>query len=260
MNNPFIIAEIGINHNGDIIIAEELIDMAIRCGADAVKFQKRTIDLCYTKEFLDSPRDSPWGKTQREQKMGLEFEKKEYDEIDKYCKGRIDWFASAFDIDALAFINQYDPPYYKVPHQFKDHRIMGALIGVRKKHTFISTATNETEVGTILKLMSCPHTILFCPADYSHNKHFWGKYICADEDLHMIKMLDLMKKWDRVGFSCHSYSILPPILAVTLGAVAVEVHITLDRAMYGTDQACSFEEDGLRRIVRECRRIKEIMG
>ena len=258
MNNPFIIAEIGINHNGDINIAKQLIDMAIRCGADAVKFQKRTIDLCYTKEFLDSPRDSPWGKTQREQKEGLEFGQREYDEIDTYCKGRIPWFASAFDIDALEFLSHYNPPYYKIPHQLANDKEMAKWLTDWGIHTFVST-TGIAEAVEVLTQGRCPYTVLYCPADYSKNKHFWGKYICADEDLHMTKMLDLMKIWERVGFSCHSYSILPPILAVALGAVAVEVHITLDRAMYGTDQACSFEEDGLRRIVRETRRIKEIM-
>ena len=259
MNNPFIIAEIGINHGGDINIAKQLIDMAVRCGADAVKFQKRTIDLCYTREFLGSPRDSPWGKTQREQKEGLEFGKKEYDEIDAYCNGRIPWFASAFDIEALEFLKQYRLSYYKIPHQLKDDQAMALWISIFPKHTFISTPDGQTSVGITLQKRKLPFTILYCPADYSHDKHFWGKYVCADEDLHMGKMLDLMDVWDRVGFSCHSYSILPPILAVTLGAVAVEVHITLDRAMYGTDQACSFEEEGLRRIVRETRRIKEIM-
>ena len=259
MNNPFIIAEIGINHNGDRNIARQLIDMAVRCGADAVKFQKRTIEFCYNKEFLDSPRDSPWCKTQREQKEGLEFGEKEYDEIDIYCQGRIPWFASAFDINALEFLAQYNLPYYKIPHQLANYESMGLWIALHPQHTFISTMDGRIDAGLILKDKGCPFTILYCPSEYSRNLHFWGKYVCSDEDLHLNKMLEMMKIWDRVGFSCHNYSILPPILAVALGAVAIEVHITLDRAMYGTDQACSFEEEGLRRIVRECRRIKGIM-
>ena len=264
MNNPFIIAEIGINHNGDMDIAKQLIDMAIRCGADAVKFQKRTIDLYYIKDFLDSPRDSPWGKTQREQKEGLEFGKIEYDEIDKYCKGRIPWFASAFDIDALKFIAGYNPPYYKIPHQLCFMMEMLKSVASLRKLTFISIPSEDKNMVDYpvkyFEMQKCPFILLYCPAVYAQDKLFWGKYICEDEDLHF----EVLKKWldiyKTVGFSCHNYSILPPILAVALGAVAIEVHITLDRAMYGTDQACSFEEEGLRRIVRETRRIKEIMG
>jgi len=260
MNNPFIIAEIGINHNGDINIAKQLIDMAVRCGADAVKFQKRTVEYCYTKDFLNSPRESPWGQTQREQKIGLEFGQKEYDEIDAYCYERIEWFASAFDVGSLKFLVQYNLPYYKIPHQLADNKEMAEWIVGHPKHTFISTLNGLTKAGNILKQGQCPITILYCPADYSHDKHFWGKYICVDKGLRLSSLFEFKEKWDRVGFSCHNYSILPPILAVALGAVAVEVHITLDRAMYGTDQACSFEEEGLHRIVRETRRIKEIMG
>ncbi|KKL10094.1 hypothetical protein LCGC14_2559290 [marine sediment metagenome] len=235
MRNPFIIAEIGINHNGDLDIAKQLIDMAVRCGCDAVKFQKRTIDLCYSKEFLDSPRESPWGTTQRQQKEGLEFSRAEYDEIDKYCKGKIDWFASVWDVGAREFMNQYDVKYNKIPHQlWYDTELR--KVRANGRHTFISmTVPMESEPNITIMLTS-------------------GKYPCPDDECH----LSLIRK--GMGFSCHNPSILVPALAVALGAEVIEVHITLDRTSYGSDQSASFEEEGLRRVVRDCRRVKEILG
>ena len=137
---PILIAEIGINHNGDVNIAKKLIKNSKDCGFDAVKFQKRTIDIVYDKKILDTPRVSPWGKTTREQKLGLEFEKKEYDEIDKYCKElNIDWFASAWDIKSLEFLDNYNLKYHKIASAMIVDKEFLNNVAKRNKHTFIST-------------------------------------------------------------------------------------------------------------------------
>ena len=245
MRNPFIIAEIGINHNGDLGIAKQLIDMAIRCGCDAVKFQKRTIDLCYSKELLDSPRESPWGTTQRQQKEGLEFSRAEYDEIDKYCKGKIDWFASVWDDGAIEFMNQYDVKYNKIPHQLSKDAGFTSKVMSNGRHTFISSVGDyiywtDRDASVTVMLTS-------------------DVYPCPDEACGLNRLHDLYIE-QFIGYSCHNPSILVPALAVALGAKAIEVHITLDRSMYGSDQSASFEEEGLRRVVRDCRRVKEILG
>ena len=140
MKKPYLIAEIGINHNGDINIAKQLIKNANDCGFNSVKFQKRTIDIVYDKKTLDTPRESPWGKTTKEQKLGLEFEKQEYEEIDRYCKElNIDWFASAWDIESLKFLENYDLKYHKIASaMIVDHKFLNA-VAKTKKHTFIST-------------------------------------------------------------------------------------------------------------------------
>ncbi len=238
MNNPFIIAEIGINHNGDLSIAKQLIDMAVRCGCDAVKFQKRTIDLCYSKEFLDSPRESPWGTTQGEQKYGLEFGKAEYDEIDNYCRGKIDWFASVWDEGAIEFMNQYDVKYNKIPHQLSGHLPFVERVRANGRHTFISFIASDL----------CDLYTNSTPMLTSN------KYPCSDNECE----LSLIREY--AGYSCHNPSILVPALAVAKSAEVIEVHITLDRTLYGTDQASSFEEEGLKRVVRDCRRVKDILG
>ena len=244
MRNPFIIAEIGINHNGDLDIAKQLIDMAVRCGCDAVKFQKRTIDLCYSEEFLDSPRESPWGITQWEQKEGLEFEEVSYNEIDAYCKGKIDWFASVWDGGAIEFMNQYDVKYNKIPHQLSEitHFVVGVI--QNKRHTFLSVERDYSVLKDVGN-----YTVMLTSA----------KYPCFDSDCHLDILTKLKKRHNSVGYSCHNPSILVPALAVAMGAEVIEVHITLDRTSYGSDQSASFEEEGLRRVVRDCRRVKEIL-
>ena len=239
MRNPFIIAEIGINHNGDLGIAKQLIDMAVRCGCDAVKFQKRTIDLYYSMGFLSSPRESPWGTTQRQQKEGLEFSKAEYDEIDKYCKGKIDWFASVWDDGAIEFMNQYDVKYNKIPHQLSNDTGFVKKAMANGRHTFISYLWGQSILSNAI------NSIVMRTSAW---------YPCPDNECGVGFVTKGM------GYSCHNPSILVPALAVALGAEVIEVHITLDRSMYGSDQSASFEEEGLRRVVRDCRRVKEILG
>jgi N-acetylneuraminate synthase len=253
---PFIIAEIGINHNGSVEIAKKLIDMAKDCGADAVKFQKRSIDIVYTKELLDSPRQSPWGATQREQKEGLEFGKGQYDQIDRYCKEKeIFWFASAWDEKSQIFLRQYDLPFNKVASTMLTHKTLIELVAEEGKHTFISTGMSGFDkidrVVDIFAKKGCPFTIMHCISVYP----------CPDEWCNVGIVGTLRKRYNcPVGYSGHEHGILPTVLAVSLGAVAIERHITLDRSMYGSDQSSSLEPRGLQLVARDTRDIKKILG
>ena len=253
---PFIIAEIGINHNGSVEIAKKLINMAKECGVDAVKFQKRTIDIVYTKELLDSPRQSPWGTTQRQQKEGLEFGKKEYDEIDSYCKEKgIYWFASAWDEKSQVFLKQYDLPFNKIASAMLTHKKLVEMVAEEKKHTFISTGMSSFEqidrVVNVFKKNECPYTLMHCVSVYP----------CPDEWCNL-KMVEMLKKryGCPVGYSGHEIGPFPSVLAVTLGAIAIERHITLDRSMYGSDQSASLEKRGLELVVRDSREVKRVLG
>src|SRR5688572_31058834 len=170
----FIIAEIGINHNGDLSIAKQLIDVAADAGADAVKFQKRTIDKVYTKEMLDSPRESPWGKTQREQKEGLEFDADDFREIDRHCKEKkIAWFASAWDIDSQKFLRQFDLPYNKIASAMIVYEDLLKEVASEKKHTFVSTgmstAKDVDKAVEIFRHADCPFELMHCVSTYPMN-------------------------------------------------------------------------------------------
>lgn len=253
---PFITAEIGINHNGDLNIAKELIDMAKECDCDAVKFQKRTIDIVYSPEFLASPRESPWGTTQKEQKEGLEFGKEEYDEIDRYCKEKnILWFSSAWDVESQKFLRQYDLPFNKVASAMLTNIPLLEMIAEEKKHTFISSGMSTLEeIDRALEIFSknqCEFTLMHCVSTYP----------CLDEDCNL-RMIPFLKERYQcsVGYSGHEVGVLPTALAVAMGAVAIERHITLDRAMYGSDQAASLERRGLDVVVRDSRLVHTLMG
>lgn len=253
---PFIIAEIGINHNGNLEIAKRMIAMAKECGADAVKFQKRTIDTVYTKEFLDSPRQSPWGTTQRHQKEGLEFDKDEYDAIDKHCnESGIYWFASAWDTKSQEFLRQYSPPFNKIASAMLTHKDLVEMVARERKHAFISTGmSNFSEIDravAIFRKYNCPFTLMHCVSIYP----------CPDEWCN-VKMVETLKKRYScpVGYSGHENGVGPTTLAAALGAVAIERHITLDRSMYGADQAASLEKRGLELVVRDAREVKKTLG
>ena len=256
MKKVFIIAEIGINHNGDLSLAKKLIDMAIRCKCDAVKFQKRSIEIVYKKEELNSFRESPWGKTFREQKEGLEFSKAEYDEIDKYCKTKkIEWFASAWDIQSLKFLDNYNLNYNKVASAMITHSSFLEEIASRGKYTFISTGMSNYEIidkaVSIFKSKKCPFELM----------HSVSVYPCPEEilNLHLIKKIADRYKC-KVGYSGHEPSLSPSIFAVALNATSIERHITLDRSMYGSDQAASIEESGLRELVSIVKKFPHIYG
>ena len=253
----FITAEIGINHNGDITIAKKLIDVAALAGCDAVKFQKRTIEKVYSKEILDSQRESPWGNTTRDQKMGLEFDKKEYDEIDRYCKNKnIVWYASSWDIGSQIFLRSYDLKYNKVPSAMLTNQELIKTIAEEKKHTFISTGMSTMD--EIQKAVN-----LFreydCPFELQHSNSTYPMKI-EEANLRCIMTLRTAFNCD-VGYSGHeSIGYLICVVAAALGATSIERHITLDRSMHGSDQAASLEPVGLQRLVSDIRGIDIIFG
>lgn len=253
----FITAEIGINHNGDIEIAKKLIDLAVSVGCDAVKFQKRTIDKVYSKELLDSPRDSPWGKTQREQKEGLEFSHAQYNVIDKYCKQKgITWYLSCWDIDSQIQMRKFKTKYNKVASAMLVHTKLLESIAEEKKYTFISTGMSTIQdISNAIKIFKkhkCPFELMHSHSSYPMN--------IKEANLSVIEIL--RKKFKcKVGYSGHeSSSYLLCVAAVMLGATSIERHITLDRSMYGSDQAASLEPEGLRRLVRDIRTLDVILG
>ena len=253
----FISAEIGINHNGDVAIAKRLIDMAKESGCDAVKFQKRTIEKVYSKEILDSPRDSPWGTTTREQKLGLEFNKKEYDEIDSYCEQKkIEWYGSAWDLDSQKFLKDYDLKYNKVASAMLTNFELLKIIAEERKHTFISTGMSTIEqirdAVQIFKEYNCPFELL----------HTNSTYPMKLEEANLKCIETLRNEFQcNVGYSGHeSTSYLVCVVAVMLGATSIERHITLDRSMYGSDQSASLEKAGLERLVRDIKRLEIIQG
>ena len=252
----FIIAEVGINCNGDVSIAKQLIDVAKDAGADAVKFQKRDIDLVYTKELLDSPRESPWGNTQRAQKEGLEFGLAEYKEIDAYCREKgIEWFASAWDIESQKFLRQFDCKYNKVASAMIVYEDLLKEIASEKKHTFISTGMTELvhidRAVELFKSAECPFELMHCISTYPMDDE--------EANLNCIKTLRGRYKCD-VGYSGHEVGLAVSYAAAALGITSLERHITLNRAMYGSDQAASVEPMGLRQLVGAVRKIEKAMG
>lgn len=253
----FISAEIGINHNGDIKIAKKLIDVAVSAGCDAVKFQKRTIDKVYSKEFLDSPRESPWGATQRDQKEGLEFSIKQYEIIDKYCKQKeIPWYVSCWDINSQIQMRKFKTKYNKVASAMLVHTKLLETIAEEGKYTFISTGMSTMEdiakAVKIFRKYDCPFELM----------HSHSSYPMPIKEANLKVIQTLKKKFKcNVGYSGHeSGSYLLCVAAVMLGATSIERHITLDRSMYGSDQAASLEPEGLFRLVRDIRNLEVILG
>ncbi len=252
----FVIAEIGINHNGDLNIAKKLIDWAVLAGCDAVKFQKRTIDKVYTEEYLDSYRASPWGTTQRAQKEGLEFDKAEYDEIDHYCREKgIEWFASAWDIDAQRFLKQYDLKYNKIASAMLTKDEFLEEVARERKYTFIATGMSSyTEIDhavDIFRKNNCLFELMHCNSTYPMPKE--------EANLRLIPALK-ERYGCKVGYSGHETGRIVSTSAVALGATSVERHITLDPTMYGSDQAASLNVRDLVRLVEDIRLIETILG
>ena len=253
----FITAEIGINHNGSIKIAKQLIDIAVEAGCDAVKFQARTVEKIYSKEILDSKRESPWGITTREQKHGLEFSEKDYKIIDKYCKNKkIDWFLSCWDIDSQIRMRKFKTKYNKIASAMLTHTKLLHKIAEEKKHTFISTGMSTmkdiTKAVKIFRSYKCPFELM----------HSHSAYPMELNEANVRVIQTLQKKFKcNVGYSGHETgSYLIPIIATTLGASSIERHITLSRAMYGSDQSASLEKTGLIRMVRDIRLVESILG
>jgi len=252
----FIIAELGINHNGNLLIAKKMIDVANNAGADVVKFQKRTIDLVYNKEFLDLPRESPWGTTQRAQKEGIEFSLNEYQEIDTYCKEKnIEWFASAWDIESKIFLRQFDLKYNKIASAMIVYEDFLKEVASEKKHTFISTGMSVIKhidrAVEIFRKADCPFELMHCVSTYPMD----------DEDANLNCIKTLRERYQcNVGYSGHEVGLAVSYAAAALGISSLERHITLKHAMYGSDQAASVEPVGFMQLVGAVRKIDRAMG
>ncbi len=252
----YIIAEIGINHNGSLDTCKKLIQVAKESGCDAVKFQKRDIFSTYTKEFLSQKRDSPWGNTQLDQKQGLEFEFEEYKKIDEFCKSLgIDWFASAWDIKSQFFLRQFDLKHNKIASAMLVHKELLSLVASEKKHTFISTGMSTYEnidyAIDIFKKNNCSFELM----------HTVSTYPMKDEYANLKMIETLRKKYCcDIGYSGHEVGLAVSYAASALGITSLERHITLDRAMYGSDQSASIEPNGLNTLVKTVRKIEKAMG
>ena len=252
----YFIAEIGINHNGDLEIAKKLIDIASDSGCDAVKFQKRTIETVYSEEVLKAPRESPWGITQGDQKRGLEFNLEQYKEIDKYCKGKnIDWFVSSWDCRSQKEMRVFNFKFNKVASAMATNIEFLKTVAEEKIPTFLSTGmTNLIDIENAIKIFkdhNC-ELMLF---------HTVSTYPASLEDLNLKCINNLREKYNlNIGYSGHESSVSPSIIAASIGASVIERHITLDRAMYGSDQAASLQEEGLKKLVNVIRNIPKILG
>ena len=252
----FVIAEIGINHNGSIELAKRLIDEAVNAGCDAVKFQKRQIDIVYTENFLNQPRESQWGNTQREQKVGLEFDIDQYDIIDRYCKEKnIIWFASSWDKESQKLMRKYSFPFNKIASAMATNKEFVDLVASEKVPTFASVGmTHNDDVDWLVSKFrdyDCPLMLM----------HTVSTYPAMNEHLNLECINTLKKKYNLpVGYSGHEASVSPSLVAASIGASAIERHITIDRAMYGSDQAASLEPAGIRELVNVVRKIPIVLG
>ena len=250
----FIIAEIGINHNGSLDMAKKMIDIASTTGCDAVKFQKRTVDVVYTQAELAKERKSVFGNTNGDLKRGLEFGYKEYKEIDRYCKEKgIIWFASCWDEDSVDFIEQFNPPCYKIASASLTDDNLIKYTKSKGKPILLSTGMSTMEeIRHAISLIGEDNLIIFhCTSTYPSN---------SDEmNLRVIETLKGEFKCP-VGYSGHERGVTPSVLAVALGADAVERHITLDRTNWGSDQAASLETAGLYHMVRDIRQVPDLLG
>ena len=252
----FLIAEIGINHNGDLDIAKKLIDAAKDSGCDSVKFQKRDIDTVYTEEYLKSYRKSPWGETQRSQKEGLEFNYENYCEIDNYCKKLdIQWFASAWDLKSQKFLKQFNCTYNKIASPMNVYLDLMECVAEEGKHTFISTGMSTEEdikvAVNIFRKHNCPFELMHTVSTYPMNH--------TDANLNMINSLKNTFKCN-VGYSGHEDNIEISLAAAAIGVSSIERHLTLDKKMYGSDQSASIEPKQMKKLAFGIREIEKYLG
>ncbi len=254
MSSMTIISEIGINHNGDLDLTKKMILASKECGADLVKFQKRDINLVYDEKTLNSKRDSPWGKTTREQKLGLEFEKKEYDEIERYCKEvGIDWFASAWDLNSFKFLKSYNKEYNKIASAMIVDLAFLDAVAKEKKHTFISTGMcsfkDIDKAVNVFRKNNCSFELMHCISAYPF-----------DDSKANLNMINILKERYNcnVGYSGHEKGGQAISFAATaLGITSLERHFTLDRTMYGSDQAASITPQGFKHLIAGVRVIEK---
>jgi len=253
----FIIGEIGTNHTGDVEIAKKIIDAAVNAGIDAVKFQKKNVEKIYTKEFLNSYLESPWGNTQREMRLHREFSDKDYKQIDNHCKKRkIEWFFSAWDIESQISMRKFKTKYNKVASAMLTHEKLLKTIAEEQKPTFISTGMSTmkeiTKAVEIFRKNKCPFELM----------HANSSYPMKSEEANL-RMIPVLKKKFRckVGYSGHEVGAsIISVCAAMIGASTIERHITLDRTFYGYDQVASLEPEGMRRLVRDVKLVDVIMG
>lgn len=253
----YIIAEIGINHNGDLNTAKQLIDTASVAGCNSVKFQKRNPDVCVPEHQKSVSRDTPWGQmTYLEYKHKIEFGKKEYDEIDRYCKEKgIEWSASPWDLDSLKFLMNYDIPYIKLPSaMLTDLDLLKSICAYNKKiiiSTGMSTLGEIDSAINVLKENNCEYAILHCNSSYP----------APIDELNLNCITTLKEKYKcEVGYSGHEYGLPTTVASVAMGATIIERHITLDRSSWGTDQMCSVEPQGLIKLVKDIRELERALG
>ena len=257
MKKTYIIAEIGINHNGSLNIAKKLIDVASVAGCDAVKFQKRNPDVCVPEHQKGVMRDTPWGTmTYLDYKYKVEFEKKEYDEIDRYCKTQnIEWSASPWDLDSLKFLEQYNLPFIKMPSaMMTNENLMRAAARTGKRIIFsagMSTLEETDKAVEWMKEESANFALLHCNSAYP----------APLEDLNLSCIKTLRDRYNcEVGYSGHEFRLGTTVAAVYLGASILERHITLDRTMWGSDHLASVEPQGLIKLVRGVRELEVAYG
>lgn len=251
----YIVGEIGINHNGDINTAKKLIDAAVDAGCDAVKFQKRTPEKCVPEEQKDLKRETPWGIiTYMEYREKVEFGKEEYEIINEYCRQeKIHWFASCWDEDSVDFIEQFSPVCYKVASASLTDKKLLKYISGKKRPVILSTGMSTIgEIRDAVSVFNMENLLI---------THSTSSYPCKPEELNLRMILSLRKEFERpIGYSGHEVGLQTTVAAVALGACLVERHITLDRAMWGSDQAASVEPQGLNRLVRDIRSVKKALG
>ena len=257
MKKTYIIAEIGINHNGDLDIAKRLIDIAALSGCDAVKFQKRNPDVCVPEHQKNVMRDTPWGTmTYLEYKYKVEFEKIEYDKIDSYCKEKgIAWSASPWDLDSLNFLNQYNLPFIKLPSaMLTNYPLIEACAKSGKKVILSTGMSTEEEIDIAIETIR-KHTDNFAIL------HCNSTYPAPLNELSLSTITTLKNKYNcEVGYSGHEFRIGTTVASVYLGATIIERHITLDRTMWGTDHLSSVEPQGLIKLVKGIRELEEAFG
>ena len=251
----YVIAEVGINHNGSVQVAKDLILAAHEAGVDAVKFQKRTPEICVPDHQKGQMRDTPWGYiTYLDYRYEVEFEQKEYEEIDTYAKSLgIDWLASSWDIPSLEFIDAFNPPAHKVPSALlTDHELLRALKKTGKPVILSTGMSTMEEIDGAVEVLGTDN-LLIC--------HTTSSYPCPPEELNLKMVQTLMGRFDcPIGYSGHEVGLVPSAVAVAMGACLVERHVTLDRAMWGSDQAASVEPQGIRTLVKYIRVTEKALG
>jgi len=250
----YIIAEIGINHNGDIDLAKRLISVAVAAGCDAVKFQKRTVDIVYTEKELATPRPNPWGDTNGDPKRGLEFGEEEYDEIASFCRSvKIDWFVSPWDEKSVDFMEKYDTPVYKIASaSLTDDNLLRHVRATGKPVIASTGMSTYAEIDHAVEVLSKNDLILM---------HTTSTYPAKYEQLNLRAIPAMAERYGvPVGYSGHETGIPTTVAAAVLGACCVERHITMDRAMWGSDQSASLEPNGISRLVRDIRLVEQSMG